>query len=89
MENGDKIKIHERVTTLEADNKYTKETVSYIKKRVENHLPHQIEEVKKEVSDLRESIVDFMLSNKKQYISILVSIILLLIAAIVGLIKFI
>ena len=80
MENGDRIDIHERIVCLEKD-------TDYIKKRVDNHIPHQIKDLDKKVEIMSEELSKFMISNRRQFISILISIILMLLGILFSFLK--
>lgn len=58
----------------------TREDLKEIKERISNEIPHQID-------DLRKDLANYKLSNSKWLIGILVSLVFLLIGTLINLIK--
>lgn len=81
MQQDNRIKIYERITCLEENFKYIKAELDYIKRQVDNHIPSQI----MALDDKMDKIIR---GKQKQFISILISVILLLFGALLSLIKF-
>ena len=75
-----KVKLEHRVTTLEVDNMYVKNDMEYVKLQVSNHIPTQINDIDKKLDK-------FISTNRKQFISILVSIILMLLGIMFSFLK--
>jgi uncharacterized protein (DUF608 family) len=79
-QNGDKIKVHERIAILEQCYKHIEDDLSYIKRQVDNHLPTAI-------GNLEKKVEDYILRGKNQFTGILITLLILLIGVIVDIVS--
>lgn len=76
MENNGKIELEKRLTTVEVNQKYLREDLTKTKDYVTNHIPTAIKELDKKLDNFRNA-------NRNQFVGMLISIILLLVAVII------
>jgi len=79
-QNGDKIKIHERLATLEQCYKHIDEDLVYIKRQVDNHLPTAISKLEKRVEN-------YISRGKNQFIATLITLLILLIGVVIDILQ--
>ena len=86
MENGEKIKIHEQLAINKTNIGNLSGKVDDIKKQVSNDIPHQIMAVDEKVNTMSKTIHkkldEFIKTNRTQFITYLISIIILLLGII-------
>ena len=82
-----KLKLENRLTSVEKDIYYMKGNMRDIKKQVSNDIPHQIKAVDNKVDTLSSSFNKFQVKNEKWLNRILVAVMLMLIGTIINFIK--
>jgi len=75
--NGEKIKVHERIATLEQCYKYIKDELDHIRGQVDNHLPSAINRVDNKLDE-------YISKSKTRSIITLISILMLLLGTIIN-----